>query len=98
MKRDIRLIAHDPAVVRDRRDMEELVRMQLDHTAIVECNRRAPRQHHPDMLNRTTCCPDLRPCVFTPAPPWFVGRAPDRHSAELDDLELTFREQTGFVR
>lgn len=97
MKRNIRLIANDPAVVRSRRNVEQLTCAKLNDSTILESSRRCPREDKPDVLDVAVRRADGWPNVPAPAPAGLVDRATDGNPANMDDLETAILEVANFV-
>ncbi|MGO8999983.1 MAG: hypothetical protein ACLQVI_42195 [Polyangiaceae bacterium] len=56
------------------------------------------RDDHPDVLDLAHRLPELRSHVDRPAPAGLVGRAADRHAAQMQELESPLVEDAGLVR
>jgi hypothetical protein len=97
MQRHVRLVPDDPAVVRNRRDVERLSRTELEHTAIVEGRRRDAAEDEPDVLDLAACFADRRADVLGPSPARLVLRTPNGDSANPDGVEPALWERSRFV-
>src|SRR4051812_7670081 len=98
MQGDVRLASDDPTVVRHRRNVEQLSSTQLEDAAIVERCGSGTREHESHVLDGAACGAESWPDVLRPLPAWLVGRAPDRHAAERDELEPAFVHEADLVR
>src|ERR1700736_1029338 len=97
MERHIRFLAHDPTIVRHRRNIEEFSRVHFDHAPIIESCRRYTREHHADMFNMTASSAKRFADVLAPAPTRLISSATDRHAAEVDDFKLTFHQLSRLI-
>lgn len=88
VERDVRFITDDPAIMRNRRDMEQLSRPKLDHPSIGEGSGRCTGEYKPDVLDATSLLPKGWTDVLGPLPAWLVCGPADRHTTEVDELEL----------
>src|SRR5262245_1636115 len=68
MKRDIRLVADNPTVMRNRGNVENIASAQWNDASIVKCSRRLARQDKADMFDRATRQPNTRPDMRRPFP------------------------------
>src|SRR5689334_8418954 len=98
MQRDVRLVADDPAVVRDGGDVEDLPGAELEDRAVVERGGGGAGEHHAHVLDRATGGADGRPDVLAPLPSRLVGGAADGQAAEVHDLEFALLEGADLVR
>src|SRR5262249_37770869 len=83
----VNLVADDPAVVRHRRDVEELTRPELDDPAVLERRRGRALEDHPPVLHVAPCGTHIRPHVLRPPPPPLIGGATDGYAADPDNLQ-----------
>src|SRR4030095_9281880 len=98
VKRDIRLVSDHPAIVRNRRDVEQTPGCQLNLRSVLHCRHRPPRDNHPHMLHAAEGHACNRTHMFGPLPPRLVACTPYRHSANLHNLELPLIEDARFIR
>src|SRR6266496_240043 len=95
-KRDVGLVADDPAVV-PRRDVEDIAGTHLEHAAIVHRRGGAARDDHSHMLDLTRLLPEWRADMHRPFPSRLIGRAADGHAAYAHQLEAAERELAHFI-
>src|SRR5262245_6346619 len=98
VQRYVRLVAHDPAVVRHGWDVEKIPGPQLDDAPVVERYGCDARDDEPDVLDAATRRARTGPNVNGPLPPRLIRRAADREAADMHDLESSLRELADFVR
>src|SRR4029450_4492197 len=96
-QRHIRFITDDPAVV-SRRDMKNVASTDLDDAAIVHCRRGAPRNYDAAGFHVATRLAERPADVLGPPPSGLVGRPAERHSTDVNDLELSLFERPNFIR
>ena len=98
VKRHVRLIAHDPAVMWDRRNMEEFARAQFEYGAILE--RRGSRAGHDqsNMFYKTVCGPCFCPDMLAPFPSGLVSRASNCHPSQMYDFKPALLKNADFIR
>src|SRR6187549_3804735 len=65
MERDVGLVAHHPAVMRNRRNVEKVPGMHLNH-AIVEGNGRHPGEHQTQVFYQAAARPGGRSYMLRP--------------------------------
>ena len=98
VKRDVLLLPDYPAVMRDRRNVEQFAGMHLYYLPILEGHGRASRKHQADVLYRASRGADAGTDVLRPTPTWFVGSATNRHPADPHDLESPLLHRADLVR
>src|SRR5262249_13225090 len=97
MKRNIRLIAHDPAVMA-RTDVKAVDRFHDIRSTTLHCTRRLSGYHHPDMLHLAKGSPSNWCNVLRPFPAGFIYLAANCHSADLDEFEPSFFKSANLIR
>jgi hypothetical protein len=98
VKRDVRLIADDPAIVRDGRNVEKIAGFELDHSTIIERNCCSSGKDKADVFDRATRRADTWTDVLAPFPTGFVGCTPNCHPADVHELEFPFFHYPHFIR
>jgi hypothetical protein len=97
MEGNVRLVSHDPAVVRRTGDVEQIPLPELDGGSVWERGRRRPSQHQSHMLDGASVAPDRRADMDRPLPARLVSCPADRDVAEPDDLESAVRHLPNFI-
>src|SRR5262245_11944059 len=98
VERNVRLVADDPAVVWNGRDMKDHAGRELDDRAVLHRCRRGAGEDEPNVLDVAELFARERTDVDTPLPAGLVGGAPDRQPANLHQLEFSLLEDTGLIR
>src|SRR5204862_3005384 len=98
MQRHIPLVADHPAVVRLGRNMKQRSRSELPHPAILERDRCRSLENESEMLDAAQLQANSRTDIDRPPPTRFVGRATDRHPADVHQLEAALGELAQLVR
>src|SRR6266478_5306992 len=97
VKRHIRLIPHDPAIMA-RRYIEHISRPHLNYPPIIHRRRRAPGHHHPHMLHHATLRPSSRSHMQRPLPSWLVRSPSNRHPSHGHQLKLPLLKHPHLIR
>src|SRR5437016_5031082 len=97
VKRNIRLIAHDPTVVPGT-DVKDVPRLHHVRPSILHGACSLPRDHHADVLHLTKGRPRNWGDMLRPFPAGFIWRQADRHSADLDEFKSYFLENANLIR
>jgi hypothetical protein len=98
VKRNVGLIADDPAIVRDGRNVEKIAGFEFDHQTIIERDGGDSRENEANVFNRATRRADTWTDVLAPFPTGFIRRAPNRHPADVNQFELPFLHPPHFIR
>src|SRR6185295_208703 len=98
VNRYVWLLADDPAVVRHRRNVEQLAGVELGHPPVVEGHHGDACENDPHVLDGAAGCVDARSHMLGPFPSRLVARASDREPAQSHDLELPLLHDAHFVR
>src|SRR5678816_2553028 len=86
VKRNIRLIAHDPTVVPGT-DVENISGLHHVRSSILHGACSLSRDHHANVLHLTKGRPRNWRYMVRPFPAGFICRPADRHSADLDEFK-----------
>src|SRR5712692_5764870 len=97
MERHIRLVPHDPTVV-SWSYVENITGAHFNDAAVFHCSGRFARHDHTNMLHVAHGRPDCSPNIDGPFPTRLIRSPPDRHTANLNQLELSFRERSDLIR
>jgi hypothetical protein len=97
MQRYVRLIADDPAVVRDWRNIKQISGSQFSLRSIGEGGHGAAGNDHSNMLNIAQGLPSDGSDVLRPLPTGLVTCATDGQSTDLNNFEFAFVENANFV-
>src|SRR4029453_13505794 len=97
MKRDVRLVADHPTIVRYRRYVEQLACAKLEHCAIIECGGSCARKHQTNMFQMASRGPDTRPNMFGPLPARLVRGSTDDQFANSDCFKFSFLELNNLI-
>ena len=89
MQGHIGLLADDPAVMRDLRNVKQRALLQLGHRTVFERNRCRPGHHHSDVFDLAVAGSQAAPHMLGPLPSWLVGGAPENEASQANDLELS---------
>jgi len=98
VKRYVRLVADDPTVVRNRRNMKNVARVQFENATIIERGGCGSRKNESDVFNMTARRPDGWTDMLAPFPTRLVSRAPNRHSAYVHQFKFPFLHHPHFIR
>src|SRR5712672_2915955 len=79
-------------------DIEDISRAHLGDGAAVHRGSRAARDDEADMLDLAARRARRLANMQRPFPAWFIGRAPNRHAAYPNNLELALLKGAHFVR
>src|SRR5215472_8259965 len=100
MQGNVGLVTDYPAVMAGW-NIEDITRFHFDYAAIVHGCHRAARNNEANMFDRTRlracACAQSLANVDRPLPARLVGRAPQSHAANPNDLELALFERAKFV-
>src|ERR1017187_6001347 len=99
VQRDVRFIAHYPAIVtgRPRWDVEEHAGAEFVDRAIIHGSGGTAREHQANMLNVAARCPYAWPNMKRPLPAGLIGGAADGHAPDANQFELSFFERSNLV-
>ena len=96
MQGDVGFPAYNPAVVA-RLNVENVAGSHLDDAAVIHGRGGASGNDHPDVLHRATLLSDAFANVNGPFPTRLIGRAPNRHSAQMHNFEFALFKGADFV-
>src|SRR5580700_1605486 len=97
VKRNIRLMAHDPTVVPGT-DVKDVSRFHYVRPSILHDACGLSRDHHANMLHLTKGSASNWCDVLRPFPAGFIRRTPDRHSADLNEFKPSFLKSANLIR
>src|SRR5206468_11330552 len=97
VKRNIRLIAHDPTVVPGT-DVKDVSRLHDVRPSILHGACSLPRDHNANMLYLTKGRPRNGCDMLRPFPAGFICRPADRHSTDLDEFKPSFLKSANLIR
>ena len=97
VKRNIRLIAHDPTVVPGT-DVKDVPRLHHVRSSILHGACSLPRDHHANVLHLTKGSASNWCDVLRPFPAGFIHRTADRHSADLNEFKPSFLKSANLIR
>jgi hypothetical protein len=98
MERNVRLVADDPAVMRNWRDVEEITGFEFDHATVIERDRRRSGENEAKVFDRAPRCADTWTDVLAPFPARLISRAANRHPADVHELKFSFLHHPHFIR
>jgi hypothetical protein len=81
MQGHIGTITNHPAIVRDRRDIEEITSLHFDDRTVIERGCSRAGQDHSDVLHRTANRTNSGTDMLAPLPSWLIGRSSNGHAA-----------------
>src|SRR5579863_5458623 len=97
VQRNIRLVAHHPAVMA-RLYIKQIPGLHLKNTPVIHGSGGTPRDHDSHVLHIATRLADRLTHMQGPFPARLIGRAPDRHPPDPNQFETSFLERPHFVR
>lgn len=97
VQRYVWLVAHHPAVVRDRGNMKEIAGGQLDDVTTDHGCGGTTRHNQPYVLDFAPGGVGGGPDVLAPFPARLVSCATDCHAADMHDFEFALFESAKFV-
>jgi hypothetical protein len=97
VERDVRLIADDPTIVRDWRNVEKIAGFEFNHATVIERNGCSSGKNQADMFDGATRRAYAWTNMLAPFPARLISRTPNRHPSDVHQFEFPFFHRTHFI-
>ena len=98
VKRYIRLVTDNPAVMWDRWNVEKMAGAEWNDTPVFKRSGSLATKDKPNVFDGAARQPEARPNMRRPLPARLIRRATDRHAAQAHDFVPAERHESSLVR